>query len=138
MMNRPRFEVPDRFIDDWTGSRFADNLYTYGKPKELPKADATFLPPKDPDAKEPDYTPEKTPEEENKAWEEKTFGKKEADKDCCKKEETKEEGKEEEGGKKGKKWLDKLKAKVGKLDQESDEILDDDVAVQKSYLQLDA
>jgi hypothetical protein len=74
MMEKPKFELGTRVIDDWTGSTYADNLYTYGKPKKLPVADPTFLPAKDPDAKEPDYTPEKTPEEENKAWEKKVFG----------------------------------------------------------------
>lgn len=91
MMAKPQWEVPSRMVDDWTGSKFADNLYTYGHPKELPKGDPTFMPAKDPEAKEKDYTPEKTPKEENKAWEEKMFpGEKE---DCCKKEEAKEEKK---------------------------------------------
>jgi len=75
MMEKPAFVVPDRFIDDWTGSKYADNLYTYGIPKKLPEADPTFLPKVDPEAKEKDYTPEKTPKEENKIWEEKVFGK---------------------------------------------------------------
>ena len=117
MMAKPKFEVSGRMIDDWTGSRFADNVYSNGVEKFPPKADPTFLPAKDPDAKEPDYTPEKTPEEENKAQEEKVVGKKEAD--CCdKKEEKKEEkdGDAKEGGK-GKKLLDKLKDKAGKLSE---------------------
>lgn len=63
MMAKPKFEVPGRIIDDWTGHRFADNLYDYGVEKFPPKADPTFLPKKDPEAKEPDYLPEKTPEE---------------------------------------------------------------------------
>lgn len=82
----------NRFVDDWTGSTYAENIYSYGVPKELPKGDPTFAPQRDPDAPEPDYTPKETPQELQKAWDEKTFGTKE---DCCsaKKEEKKEEKK---------------------------------------------
>ena len=83
----------NRYYDDWTGSTYAENIYSYGVPKELPKADKTFVPGRDPDAPETDYTPKETPEELQKVWDEKTFGIKE---DCCsKKEEKKDEKKEE-------------------------------------------
>ena len=53
----------NRFVDDWTGSTYAENIYSYGVPKELPKGDPTFVPQRDPDAPEPDYTPKETPQE---------------------------------------------------------------------------
>ena len=79
----------NRYVDDWTGSDYAENIYSYGVSKKLPEADKTFLPPRE--TEEPDYTPKESPEELQKAWDEKTFGNKE---DCCgKKEEKKEEKK---------------------------------------------
>lgn len=94
MMSKPMDMSSNRYYDDWTGSTYAENIYSYGVPKKLPEGDPTFVPPRDPDAPEIDYTPKETPEELQKAWDEKTFGIKD---DCCsgKKEEKKEDKKEE-------------------------------------------
>lgn len=92
MANGGRDMSSNRYVDDWTGSTYAEHIYSYGVPKDgkLPEADKTFLPPRD--EEERDYTPKETPEELQKAWDAKTFGTQDCT-GCSKKEEKKEEKK---------------------------------------------
>jgi hypothetical protein len=47
--SRPPFVVKDRWIDDWTGTKYAKNPYTYGVEPWPPVAEPTvpYLPPKE-------------------------------------------------------------------------------------------